>query len=112
MATEPGNHSQSSLGREYWLRCCEGFRVDGPDGRIGWARGVRFSGSAEPQVLEVQAGLFGLRTLLIAASEVAEVVPKERWLILADSPGLLGSERIGVSGLGRSVASSSKPSRR
>jgi hypothetical protein len=65
MATEGGAHTRSSLGRDYWLRCCGGFRVDGPDGRIGHVYSIRFDGSAEPGLLEVRAGLLGRRTLLI-----------------------------------------------
>jgi hypothetical protein len=92
MAVEPSELTQSSFGLDYWLRRCEGFLIDGPGGRIGRVGGVRFGSSAEPEVLEVRAGLFGRRTLLIAASEVAEVVPAERRLILSGSPRLLGSE--------------------
>jgi hypothetical protein len=56
--------------------------------------GSALGASAEPEVLEVRAGLLGRRTFLIAASEVAEIVPDERRLILAASPRLLGTERL------------------
>jgi hypothetical protein len=92
MATKPGDHSQSSYGRDYWLRRCQGFRVDGPEGRIGRVRGVRLGRSAEPEALEVQAGLLGRRTLLIPVTEVAEVIPEQRSLILCRCPRLFGSE--------------------
>jgi hypothetical protein len=93
VTVERAGHNQSSFGLDYWLRHCEGFRVDGPGGRIGRVRGVRFGASAEPAVLEVQAGLLGRRTLLIPAADVVEALPEERRLLLAGSPRLLGSEQ-------------------
>jgi hypothetical protein len=86
-------HSQSSFGLDYWLRRCEGFQVEGPGGRIGRVRGIRFGASAEPEVLEVQAGMFGRRTLLIPTSEVSDVIPEQHRLILREEPRLLASER-------------------
>jgi hypothetical protein len=91
--TEKGaEHLESSFGREYWLRRCEGFRVEAPGGRIGQVRSIRFGDSAEPEVLEVRAGLLGRRTLLIPVSDVETIISKERRLILCGSPRLLGSE--------------------
>jgi hypothetical protein len=93
MASESGD-SPSSRGLDYWLRHCEGFRADGPDGRLGHVRGVRFGSSGEPEVLEVQAGLLGRRTLLISVSQVEEIIPEQRRLVLRGSPRLLGSEQL------------------
>jgi hypothetical protein len=91
--TETGaEHRQSSFGREYWLRRCEGFRVEAPGGRIGQVRSVRFGDSAEPEVLEVRAGLLGRRTLLISVADVETIIPEERRVILRGTPSLLGSE--------------------
>jgi hypothetical protein len=92
MAVGDAAHRQSSFGLDYWLRRCEGFRVDGPDGRIGHVRGIRFDDAAEPNALEVRAGLLGRRTLLIPAADIVKAVPEERRLLLAGSPRLLGSE--------------------
>jgi hypothetical protein len=76
------------------LRRCEGFRVDGPDGRIGYVRGgIRFGDSADPEALEVRAGLLGRRTLLIPAAAIVKAVPEERRLLLAASQRLLLSEQ-------------------
>jgi hypothetical protein len=94
MSTEPGNPRQSSLGREYWLRRCEGFRVEGPGGRVGYVRGIRFGSEADPEALEVGAGLLGRRRLLIPVSEVAQILPEERRLILHGHPRLLASEQV------------------
>jgi hypothetical protein len=95
MSEEYVEHRQSSFGRDYWLRRCEGFRVEGPGGRVGQVRGIRFGSSADPEVLEVGAGLLGRRRLLIAVSEVAEVVHEERRLILRGHPRLLETENVG-----------------
>jgi hypothetical protein len=93
MAIERAEHRQSSFGLDYWLRRCEAFQVEGPGGRIGRVRGIRFGASAEPEVLEVQAGMFGRRTLLIRASEVSDAIPEQRRLILQEAPRLLASEQ-------------------
>jgi hypothetical protein len=55
----------SSLGIDYWLHRCEGFRVDSPVGRVGTVKGVRFEGSIEAELLEVRSGLLGHRHRLI-----------------------------------------------
>jgi hypothetical protein len=92
MAGEGAKHLESSFGLEYWLRRCEGFRVEAPGGRIGQVRSIRFGDSAEPEVLEVRAGLLGRRTLLISVDDVETIISEERRLILRGSPRLLGSE--------------------
>ena len=82
---------RSSLGRDYWLRRCQGFRVESPAGRIGTVRGVRFGSSSEPEVLEVRAGLLGRRLLLVPVHEIKEMIPEEKRIILRASAELLGS---------------------
>jgi hypothetical protein len=94
MARQSNEHRQPSRDLDYWLRRCEDFRVDGPEGRIGHVRSVRFSRSDEPEVLEVRAGLLGRRTLLIPVAEIDEVIPDQRRLILRGSPRLVGSEEM------------------
>ena len=89
-----GEQSQSNFGRDYWLRRCEGFRVEAPSGRIGHVRGIRFGRTAEPEVLEVRAGLLGRRTLLIPVSDIEEILPEERLLRLGESPHVLESRPI------------------
>jgi hypothetical protein len=92
-AVESAEHRQSSFGLDYWLQRCEAFQVEGPGGRIGRVGGIRFGASAKPEVLEVQAGMFGRRKLLIHASEVTDAIPEQRRLILRESPRLLASEQ-------------------
>jgi hypothetical protein len=91
---ERADHTQSSFRLDYWLRRCEGFRVDGPGGRIGHVRAIRFGATAEPEALEIRAGMLGRRTLIVPVSEVEEVIPEQRRLILRGSPRLVGSERL------------------
>jgi hypothetical protein len=90
MANERSDHSRSTFGRDYWLRRCEGFRVEGPGGRIGHVRGIRFGSAGEPEVLEVRAGLLGRRTLLISVAEVSAIEPEDKRLVLGENPQLLG----------------------
>jgi hypothetical protein len=76
----------SAYGREYWLHRCEGFRVESNKREIGTVHGLRFKGSLEPDLLEVRTGLFGRRVLLIPVEQVAELLPKERRIVLRASP--------------------------
>ena len=77
---------RSSLGIDYWLHRCRGFRIESPDGRIGSVQGLRFRASIEPELLEVRAGLLGRRLLLIPVEQVQQIFPKERRIVLRASP--------------------------
>jgi len=90
-STGASDPRRSSLGRDYWLRRCQGFRVESPAGRIGTVRGVRFGSSSEPDILEVRAGLLGRRLLLVPVHEIEEMIPEEKRIIVRASPELLGS---------------------
>jgi len=74
----------SSLGTDYWLHRCQGFRVESPAGRIGTVTGVRFQGSIEPELLEVRSGLLGYRLRLIPVGDVIEILPKQRRVTVRD----------------------------
>jgi hypothetical protein len=65
-----------------WLERCEGFRVDGPDGRLGTVSGIGRNASGDAAWLEVRAGLFFRRTTMIGFSDVELVEPAARRLIL------------------------------
>jgi hypothetical protein len=68
--------------------------VETPTRRIGRVGGIRYGErSNEPEVLEVRAGVFGRKLLLISADEVAEIVAEERRIVLNDLPRLLSGER-------------------
>jgi hypothetical protein len=72
---------------DYWLRRCEGFRVDSPDGRVGVVEEVRYvSRSDRPDVIVVRAGLFGRLRLLVPVGEIAKIVPDEERVALRRPP--------------------------
>jgi hypothetical protein len=71
----------------YWLRRCDGFRVDSPAGRVGYVVELRYgSSSEEPDAIVVRAGLFGRVLLIVPAGEIGEIVPRERRVLLLRSP--------------------------
>jgi hypothetical protein len=77
--------TRSSYGREYWLRRCEGFLVETPTKRLGRVRGIRYGEATnEPEVLEVRAGWFGRRQLLIRVDDVVDIDLENQCLTLAD----------------------------
>jgi hypothetical protein len=73
-----------------WLARCEGFRVDGLDGRIGTVSGVGIDhDSGEPAFLEVRTGLFVRRHVAIGVEDVGSVDPVSRRIIttISRTPG-------------------------
>jgi hypothetical protein len=79
---------RSTYGRGYWLRRCEGFAVETPTRRIGRVAGIRYGElSNEPAVLEVRAGMFGRKTLLIGVDDIAQVDPEKRRIVVQDRAG-------------------------
>ena len=60
-----------------------------PNGRIGHATGIRLGSSAEPELLEVRAGLLGRRVLLIPVDQIEEIVPEQKRILLSGAPQLV-----------------------
>ena len=79
-----------SFDRDYWLGHCEGYRVDGVEGRIGFLDAVRVPRGAT--VLAVRAGRLGRRILLVPAEEVVFIVPRARRLWLQTPATIIDSE--------------------
>jgi hypothetical protein len=76
----------AASGRE-WLRECHGFRVDSPDGRIGFVEDVLAPTDDDlPAVLLVRIGRLGRKQLAIGVDQVAAVRPGEGRLLLTGSP--------------------------
>jgi hypothetical protein len=72
---------------DYWLRRCEGFRVDSPQGRVGFVEEVRYATRCDrPDVIAVRAGLLGRLLLILPVGEVAEILPREELVVLHRSP--------------------------
>jgi len=67
---------------EYWLCHCEGFRVDGWDGRIGTV----VHSSQESELLTLRAGLFRSREFNVRFADVEEIRPREQRLVLHTTP--------------------------
>jgi hypothetical protein len=67
---------------EYWLCHCEGFRVDGRDGRIGTV----VHSAQESELLTLRAGLFRSRELTVRFADVEEIRPREQRLVLHTTP--------------------------
>jgi hypothetical protein len=71
---------------DYWLRRCNGFRVDTPEGRVGVVEEVRYASRCDrPDVIAVRAGLFGRLLLIIPVAEVAWILPERKQLVLHGS---------------------------
>jgi hypothetical protein len=74
---------RSTYGRAYWLRRCDGFLVETSTKRIGRVAGIRYGEqSNEPAVLEVRAGLFGRKMLLISVEDIAEIAAEQSRIVL------------------------------
>jgi hypothetical protein len=78
--------------RDYWIGHCEGFRVEGSAGRIGFVEEVRAGTGPGQTVLAVRAGMLGRRVLLISVDEVFSIVPRAQRLWLRNPVSLAGSE--------------------
>ena len=78
---EPPNRSASD--RDYWLRRCEGFRVDSRTGRVGTVEELRFGSNAErPDSLAVRTGWLRRRLIVVPIEQVGEIVPRQERIIL------------------------------
>jgi hypothetical protein len=61
-----------------------GYRVDGPDGRVGTVDSiVTGAWSGLPDAIEVRVGLFQPALLLVGAADIAEIDPVRRRVVLA-----------------------------
>lgn len=69
----------------------QGYRVDGPGGRIGFVDEVRHDGGNS--VLAVRAGLLGRRIFLFPTSDVAFIVPRAKQIQLSSTAAPLATER-------------------
>lgn len=81
----PSDPRRSIYGHSYWLRRCEGFFVETSAKRIGRVAGIRYGErSNEPAVLEVRAGIFGRKVLLISIDDIAEIAPEKSRIVLQE----------------------------
>ena len=73
-----------ACGHDYWLCRCEGFGVDAPTGPVGLVEAVRFGARLDrPDELLVRRGVLGNRRLVVAVSDVQQVIPQQRIVLLS-----------------------------
>lgn len=68
-----------------WLRTSHGFRVLGPNGRMGTVRSHRYRWDGSLEVLILSRGLFRRRPLELRAGEIEWVLPTGRRLLVTGS---------------------------
>jgi hypothetical protein len=73
------------------VRHCEGYRVDGTEGRLGFVDSIRERADGEV-ILAVRAGLLGRRLLLVRARDVAFIVPRAGRIWLTAPTEIVGTE--------------------
>jgi len=77
------SRAETTFDRDYWIAHCEGYRVDGHEGRIGFVEEVRDNPDdpATP-LLAIRAGMLGRRILVATANQVHMIAPRAQqvWL--------------------------------
>jgi hypothetical protein len=73
----------------------EGFRVDGPDGRIGVVTRVSSSSAGEaPDTIHVVTGLFIVRVVPISAAQIVQIDTERRRLLVRSMVRLPRSKHV------------------
>lgn len=76
------------------LTMCLGFRVDGPNGRIGTVIGLAYgSQKHQPDAIEIRVGLFQRTVIVVPPEEVVAADPSTKRLTLRRDPRALLPER-------------------
>lgn len=84
--TPRDDESRRVVDRRYWLEHSDGFRVDGPAGRIGTVlRAIEGS-----EVLIVRTGILGNHSVMVPFSEVERLEPWCQRLALSHVPAQSG----------------------
>jgi hypothetical protein len=66
----------------FWLRNCQGFRVESGGKKIGVVDDVLFGQQSEPATILVRTGLFRLGLRAISSDEIETVDPRRQRLTL------------------------------
>lgn len=82
--------------RQARLRGCDGFRVETPEGLLGWVEEAWLGPAAEPAALAIRT-LDGRRALLLA-EDVEAVLEDEETVLLRGEPKLLELEAPRIDG--------------
>ena len=87
-----GQAEMPRLGRD--LTMCLGFRVDGPNGRIGTVIGLAYGSQMhQPDAIEIRVGLFQRTVIVVPPEEVVAADPSTKRLTLRRDPRALLPER-------------------
>lgn len=79
----PRPRSPWPVDEAYWLAHCEGFQVEGPDGRIGVVDRVVYESRLDvPDVVSVASGLWRLHSTRVPMADVLEVRPEQERLLV------------------------------
>jgi hypothetical protein len=78
----------SSFGEKYWLDRCEGFRVESPDGFVGWVEEVWYGASDEPEAVVVRSRDCARRVVSIPDG-VVRVQPHRESVVLRSHPEMI-----------------------
>jgi hypothetical protein len=70
----------------YWLRNCQGFRVELAGKRLGVVDDVLFGRQSEPATLLVRTGVFRLGLRAIPVDEVESIDPRTLRITLRSAP--------------------------
>jgi hypothetical protein len=66
----------------YWLRNCQGFRVERGEKKLGVVDEVLFGQHSEPATLLVRTGLFRLGLHAISVNDIGEIDPRALRIVL------------------------------
>jgi hypothetical protein len=70
----------------YWLRNCQGFRVESGGKRVGVVDDVLFGRQSKPATLLVRTGLFRLGLRAISVDEIETIDPRSLRITLKAQP--------------------------
>jgi hypothetical protein len=71
---------------EYWLERCEGFRVEAPDGRIGFVEAVLVSSETGRAATLLVRGRAPSGLVAVAVDEIDDVALDEERIVLRRRP--------------------------
>jgi hypothetical protein len=69
----------------YWLRNCQGFRVEAGGKRVGVVDDVLFGQESEPATLLVRTGIFRMGLRAISVNEIDTIDPRSLRITLRSS---------------------------
>lgn len=71
--------AQERWTEEYWLRHCRGFRVEGPDGWLGYVEEVLLDPEEHaPRALVVR----GRRVIVVPVGEIVRLLPRQERILV------------------------------